>query len=92
MTEAELLKKVKIGLFGSDEGTWRDELLTIYIDEVKDFLRSAGVKETLLQSEAIVGCVILGVNDLWNYQSGGAELSDYVKRRAIQLAMSGENI
>lgn len=90
MTDAELLMKVKIGLFGSAEGTWRDEMLTIYIDEVIDFMRKAGVSETTLQSDASVGCILLGVNDLWNYSSGGVKLSDYFKTRVTQLALGGD--
>lgn len=86
MTDAELLKKVKQMLFGSAQGTWRDDMLMLYIGEVKGFMRSAGVKEETLASEASVGCIAVGVNDLWNYESGGARFSEYFKMRVIQLA------
>ena len=86
MTDAELLVKVKIGLFGEANTTWRDEVLTVYINEVKDFMRNAGVSETVLSSEASAGCIMLGVNDLWNYSSGGVKLSEYFKQRVIQLS------
>lgn len=86
MTDAELLAKVKTGLFGTAEGAWRDELLSIYINEVKAFMKSAGVAESVLNSEVSVGCITLGVNDLWNYSSGSPKLSEYCKQRIIQLA------
>ena len=63
MTDAELLVNVKIGLFGEAKTTWRDEVLIVYINEVKDFMRNAGVPETVLSSEASAGCIMLGVND-----------------------------
>ena len=89
MTDAELLTKVKTAIFGSASGEWRDGTIQIYIDEVKAFMRDAGVAENVLNSEASVGCITLGVNDLWNYSSGGVKLSDYFKMRVIQLAMGG---
>lgn len=91
MTDAELLAKVKIGLFGEANTTWRDNVLTVYIDEVKGFMRNAGVPETVLSSDASAGCIMLGVNDLWNYSSGGVKLSEYFKQRVIQLTAGGES-
>lgn len=84
MTDAELLTKVKSALLIG--GTYHDEMLKIYINEVKDFLRSAGVMETILQSEKIVGIVSRGVSDLWNYGSGTGSLSPYFMQRAAQLS------
>ena len=55
MTDAEIIKKVKIGLFGSDSGNWRDDMLQGYINEVKSFMRGAGVSDTMLTSEEAVG-------------------------------------
>ena len=86
MTEAELLAKVKIGLFGSDAGTWRDETLTVYIDEVKEFMQSAGVPVEVINSKASVGCILTGVNDLWNYSGGDVKFSEYFHMRLVQLA------
>lgn len=89
ITENELLTKIKIGLFGSAAGEYRDEMLKVYIAEVKDFMREAGVPESVISSEKSVGCILLGVNDLWNYSAGGVKLSDYFVRRVIQLAAAG---
>lgn len=86
MTDAELLSSVKTGLFGTDSGTWRDAMLTVYIKEVKAFMMDAGVPEAVVKSEASVGCILMGVNDLWNYQSGGAKFSPYFIQRMNQLS------
>ena len=86
MTGAELLSKVKIGLFGTDSGAWRDEMLTVYINEVKAFMIDAGVPESVATSEASVGCILMGVNDLWNYQPGSTKFSPYFIQRVNQLA------
>lgn len=93
MTDAELLEKVKIGL--GITGDFQDETLKVYIEETKGFLQSAGVQQSVIESEASVGIVMRGVADLWNYGSGNAKLSDYFRMRVIQLkavkAESGEN-
>lgn len=86
MTDAELLKKVKEMLFGTAQGEWRDDMLMLYIGEVKAFMLDAGVSEEKIASDASVGCIAIGVNDLWNYESGGARFSEYFKMRVVQLA------
>lgn len=85
MTDAQILTVVKQMLFGTDAGTFRDDLLNAYIVEVKDFMRAAGVNESVIVSNNSVGVIALGVSDLWNYQSGGVKLSEYFKQRVIQL-------
>lgn len=85
MTDAQILTTVKQMLFGSDAGTFRDDLLTAYINEVKDFMRNAGVKESVISSDSAVGLIAIGVSDLWNYQAGGVKLSEYFTQRVIQL-------
>ena len=84
MTEAELLKKVKIGLGIS--GDYQDELLQIHIDNAKNYMRDAGVLESVLNSNTSVGCILNGVVDSWNYSSGDLKYSEMFKQRVIQLA------
>ena len=86
MTDAEMLRQVKIGLFGTDSGNWRDAMLMAYIKEIKAFMIDAGVPEEKIFSEASVGCFLMGVNDLWNHQPGGVKFSPYFEKRVIQLA------
>lgn len=63
-------------------GTYQDNTITEYINEVTDFLIDSGVK-----SENITpGIVSRGVSDLWNYGGGEGELSSYFLQRATQLA------
>ena len=63
-------------------GTYQDDTLTVYMNEVIAFLHDAGVSDANMTS----GIVARGVSDLWNY--GGAEgtLSDYFMQRAAQLS------
>lgn len=86
MTDAELLTKIKTGLFGTDNGTWRDDMIQVFIDEVKAFMRDAGVPEDVVKSESSVGCIMMGVSDLWNYSSGDVKFSQYFQQRVIQLS------
>jgi len=85
MTETELLTKVKKGLGIS--GTYQDDTLQVHIDTVKAFMRDAGVAETVVNDAVSVGCILAGVNDLWNYSSGGVTFSDFFNKRVIQLAV-----
>lgn len=90
MTDNEILNKVKTTLFGTATGSFRDDLLRIYINEVKDFMKHAGVSDNVIMSEKSVGVIALGVNDLWNYQAGGVKLSQYFIQRVIQLTDESE--
>ena len=85
MTDAELLTKVKNGL--GITGEYQDATLTVYVNEAKAYLIDAGVKKSVLESEAAVGCIMRGVADLWNYGSGEGKLSQYFMQRAIQLSL-----
>lgn len=83
MTDKELLTKLKAGL--GITGAYQDETLQVHIDEVKRFMRSAGVNQSVIDSELSVGCILRGVADLWNYGAGNAQLSNYFKMAVIQL-------
>lgn len=81
---AELLLKIKSGL--GITGDYQDDTLQVYVDEVKEFMKDAGVQEEVVNDTASVGCIMRGVADLWNYSSGGVKFSDYFEKRVIQLA------
>lgn len=66
-------------------GTYHDNTLQVYVDEVVAFLVDAGVKESNITD----GIVARGVSDLWNYGAGEGKLSDYFRIRAVQLALKG---
>ena len=63
-------------------GDYQDATLTVYINEVVDFLTEAGVKESFITS----GIIARGVADLWNYGSNDGSLSSYFKERATQIS------
>lgn len=83
LTAAERLAKVKTALGIS--GDYQDETLTFHIEAVIEEMVDAGVKREVAESAAAVGCIAIGVNDLWNYASGGVKHSDAFNRRLIQL-------
>lgn len=64
-------------------GTYQDDTLTVWINEVKDVLIGAGVPEARITP----GIVARGVSDLWNYGAGEGKLSPYFYQRAAQLAL-----
>lgn len=89
LTAAERLAKVKTALGIS--GEYQDDTLSLYIEEVIEELVDAGVARSVAESNAAVGCIAVGVNDLWNYSSGGVKHSEYFNRRMIQLSMKASD-
>ena len=77
---ADMLTKVKNAL--GITGTYQDDVLTEYIDEVIAFLNDSGVDT----SNITAGIIARGVSDLWNYGSGDGKLSQYFIQRAAQLS------
>lgn len=63
-------------------GEYQDATLTVYMDEVMDFLRDAGVPDAKMTA----GLVARGVSDLWSYGQGDGKLSQYFIQRASQLS------
>lgn len=88
MTNTELLNEVKTSL--GITGNYQDETLNNYIIEVLEYLSDAGIADSVLQSESIIGIVSKGVTDLWNYGSGNGMFSPYFMQRAIQLSYKKE--
>lgn len=67
-------------------GDYLDATISLYIDEVNEYLASAGVPSTVIGTRQTAGVVTRGVADLWNYGGGAGVLSPYFYERAIQLA------
>ena len=78
-----MLQSVKYAL--GITGTYQDDTITEYINEVKAYLVDAGVSE----GNITAGIVSRGVTDLWNYGNGNGKLSDYFMQRATQLSYKG---
>ena len=79
-TTTALLDSVKLAL--GITGTYQDDTISAYIDEVVSFLKDAGVAA----SNVTPGIVSRGVADLWNYGAGEGKLSSYFIQRATQLS------
>lgn len=89
MNKMELLEEVKVGL--GNVPPHLDKTIALYIDEVTEYLVSAGVSSDLIDLEKdfisprCIGCIIRGVADLWNYGNSDTKLSEYFYQRADQL-------
>ena len=86
LTSEELLTKVKNALGVS--GTYQNDTLNVYIDEVKSVMLMAGVSENVVNSSVAVGIISRGVADLWNYGAGTTDLSSYFHQRLTQLVLN----
>lgn len=86
LTAEQRLAKVKIAIYGTAANNFNDEQLQFYIDEVIEEMVDGGVRREVATSAAAVGCIAIGVNDLWNYSSGGVKHSPAFEQRLVQLA------
>lgn len=81
MAEVNLLEKVKT--LNGFTGTYQDDLIQSYIDEVKEYLMDGGVQKEIVDAPTSVGVIARGVSDLYYDDS----LSNYFRERVIQLSM-----
>ena len=86
MADAATITAVKNAL--GITGTFMDSTIAIYIDEVTDYMRTAGVSDSIISTA--YGVVARGVSDLWNNQSGTSKLSPYFYDRVTQLAIKSK--
>lgn len=85
MIDAAILSGVKTAL--GVTGSYMDSTITVYIAEVMDYMRGAGVSDDV--AAASIGVIARGVSDLWNNQSGTGKLSPYFYDRVTQLVLRG---
>lgn len=81
MADEAMVSTVKLAL--GVTGDFLDATIGVYVDEVVDYMLTAGVSSDLISSSA--GTVARGVADLWNNSSGGGKLSPYFYDRVSQL-------
>lgn len=79
-----MLETVKTAL--GITGEYLDGTIALYIAEVGEYLKDAGVPATIIGTQQAAGVTARGVADLWNYGGGAGVLSSYFYERAIQLA------
>ena len=89
MADAAILSGVKSAL--GVTGDFMDATISLYIEEVTDYMSNAGVNAALIA--ASVGVIARGVNDLWNNNAGNGKLSPYFYDRVSQLVLkSGDSV
>lgn len=80
----DLLSEIKKRL--SITSDYQDDLLLGLAHDVKHYLISAGVKESVVNSELSIGCIARGVFDLWTKDA----FSELFTQRVIQLKFEPE--
>lgn len=83
MADAAILSGVKNAL--GITGSYMDDMISVYIDEVTSYMDNAGISSNLIA--ASVGVIARGVNDLWNNNAGNGKLSPYFYDRVSQLVL-----
>lgn len=83
MADAAILTAVKNAL--GVTGTFTDATITVYIDEVVDYMHGAGVSAAVIAASP--GVIARGVSDLWDNDGGNVKFSPYFHERVTQLAM-----
>ncbi len=83
MADAAILAGVKAALGVTSD--FMDTTISIYIDDVTDYMSGAGVPDSVIATS--VGVIARGVNDLWTASSGDAKYSPYFYDRVSQLVL-----
>lgn len=83
MADAAILAGVKAALGVTSD--FMDTTISIYIDDVTDYMSGAGVPDNVIATS--VGVIARGVNDLWTASSGDAKYSPYFYDRVSQLVL-----
>jgi len=82
MADATLIEKVKTAMgFSGDEV---NQTLSIYVDEVLDYMTNAGVSKEIALASA--GVIARGVSDLWDNDGGAVKFSPFFYDRVAQLS------
>ena len=83
MADAAILADVKAALGVTSD--FMDTTISIYIDDVTDYMSGAGVPDSVIAIS--VGVIARGVKDLWTVSSGDAKYSPYFYDRVSQLVL-----
>ena len=83
MADAAILAGVKAALGVTSD--FMDTTISIYIDDVTDYMSGAGVPDSVIATS--VGVIARGVNDIWTNTSGVAKYSPYFYDRVSQLVL-----
>lgn len=76
----DLLIEVKKRLLISDD--FHNDLFLGLIEDVKNYMISAGVQNEVVNGVISIGCIARGVSDLWTSE----KFSDFFNQRVIQLS------
>jgi len=85
MTNEELLEEVKIGL--TEDNNDNDGTLRIKTIGTKQYMLGAGVSQEIIETELGITTLTIGVNDVWNLESGVLKFSPLFNTLLIQLAI-----
>lgn len=83
MADAAILAAVKDAL--GVTGTFTDNTISVYIDDVVDFMSGAGVSAAMITASP--GVIARGVSDLWDNDGGNVKFSPYFHERVAQLVL-----
>lgn len=83
MVDEAILAAVKSAL--GVTGTFTDNTISVYINDVVDFMSGAGVSAAMIAASP--GVIARGVSDLWDNDGGNVKFSPYFHERVAQLVL-----
>lgn len=83
MADAAILTAVKSAL--GVTGAFTDNTISVYIDDVVDYMSGAGVSAAIIAASP--GVIARGVSDLWDNDGGNVKFSPYFHERVSQLVL-----
>ena len=89
--DEKTLKEIKAGLGISADSTGADEALKQKIAAVESYMMGGGVAKAMMTDPLAIGCIVVGVTDIWNLEAGEIKFSPLFGILMEQLkARSGE--
>lgn len=79
------LKEIKYGLGMTGNSTGADETLKQKIATVESYLIGSGISNTMMNDPLAIGCIVVGVTDIWNLKSGEIHFSPVFQMLLEQL-------
>ena len=86
--DATLIEELKKRL--SITENYHDSLLLAYAHDVKGYMLSGGVPESVLETEKALGAIARGVSDLWRMGMGDGDFSKAFIQLVTQLRYEGD--
>lgn len=88
--DEKTLKEIKIGLGIAADSMGADETLKQKASTVESYMKGSGVSDAMMEDPLAVGCIVVGVTDIWDLTAGEIHFSPAFQILLEQLKARSE--